>query len=147
MKEAYKLYINYVDDSFLNKIFVGQLASTIKCTHCNNESVCWDTFWDISLSLPEGHNDCTLKECLKRYTRDETLDDKDSLPTCSQCNQQRKSIKSLSIIRCPLVLIIQLKKFTNDGQKISKNVKINEMIAINSFKYYLYACICHKRRL
>ena len=57
------------------------------------------------------------------------------------------AIKSLSIIRCPLVLIIQLKKFANDGLKISKNVKINEMIAINSFKYYLYACICHKRRL
>lgn len=141
-KESWNLYLKFMDNSFLVKLFVGQLSSTIKCTHCQNESYCWDTFWDISLSLPEGDKDSDIKDCLKGYTAQEILDN-DSMPTCSKCKVKRKSIKTLQIVRSPLILIIQLKKFGNDGQKISKSVKANYRIWINCVPYQLFACICH----
>jgi ubiquitin C-terminal hydrolase len=140
--DAWKLYLNYTDDSFLVKLFVGQLTSVIKCTDCQNQSYCWDTFWDISVSLPKGDNECDIIDCIKEYTAEEVLDS-DSMPNCSNCGQKTKSTKSLKFEKCPLILIIQLKKFGNDGHKISKNVKINDEILINNEKYVLYACVCH----
>lgn len=65
------------------------------------------------------------------------------MPDCSNCRKKRKSTKSLKLEKCPLILIIQLKKFGNDGHKISKNVKINDEILINSEKYILCAYVCH----
>jgi ubiquitin carboxyl-terminal hydrolase 8 len=141
--EAFLLYVKYVDNSSLVKIFVGQLTSVIKCTQCQYQSYCWDTFWDISLSLPKGDKECDINDCIKEYTAEEVLDS-DSMPNCSQCKQKRKSIKSLQFETLPLILILQLKKFENDGQKISRDVNINDKILINSEKYVLYACICHK---
>ncbi|XP_054160020.1 ubiquitin carboxyl-terminal hydrolase 2-like [Oppia nitens] len=140
--KVWNRYLKFVDNSYLVMMFVGQLKSTIKCSHCESERYNWDIYWDLSLSIPETNDDIDINTCLKEYTDVEVLDN-DSMPTCETCQSKRKSFKSLSFSRIPPILIIQLKKFVNDGNKISKAVTINSQLVIKSHNYYLFAIICH----
>nr|CCA22162.1 ubiquitinspecific protease putative [Albugo laibachii Nc14] len=40
------------NQSFFSDTFCGQLGSEVKCQSCLHRSLCFDTFWDISLSFP-----------------------------------------------------------------------------------------------
>ena len=71
--EAWKRYIRR-DDSHLVDLFVGQLKSTLRCTHCNHESVTFEPFWDLSLGIPSRTGDVSLSECFDAFTKEETLD-------------------------------------------------------------------------
>ena len=71
--EAWKRYIRR-DDSHLVDLFVGQLKSTLQCTHCNHESVTFEPFWDLSLGIPARSGDVSLLECFDAFTKEETLD-------------------------------------------------------------------------
>ena len=71
--EAWKRYIRR-DDSHLVDLFVGQLKSTLQCTHCNHESVTFEPFWDLSLGIPSRSGDVSLLECFDAFTKEETLD-------------------------------------------------------------------------
>jgi len=141
-KESWNTYTKFVANSFLVSLFVGQIKSIVKCMRCSHESYCWDSFWDISLSLEEDDNNSDIISCLKLFTAEEKLEN-DAMPTCSQCLKKTISTKRLQFIRSPLILIIQLKKFANNGQKIAKQVFVNEHILINWTPYRLYACMCH----
>ncbi|KPJ17412.1 Ubiquitin carboxyl-terminal hydrolase 2 [Papilio machaon] len=48
--EAWSRYLR-MEDSRVGDIFVGQLKSTLRCTHCNHDSVTFDPFWDLSLTV------------------------------------------------------------------------------------------------
>ena len=65
--EAWKRYIRR-DDSHLVDLFVGQLKSTLRCTHCNHESVTFEPFWDLSLGIPARTGDVSLNECFDVYS-------------------------------------------------------------------------------
>jgi ubiquitin carboxyl-terminal hydrolase 2/21 len=142
-QEAWNQYKGVIDDSRLIDLFVGQFSSVIKCTECYNESSCWDPFWDLSLPLPRDRIRCDIEQCLKEFTAQEVLDD-DEQPFCSRCKRHRRSTKRLTIQRSPQILILHLKKFANDGFKLSsQDIKVNQNITIDSKTYYLYACVCH----
>lgn len=51
--DAWNYYKSEIDDSKLIDLFVGQFASVITCTFCENTSTCWDPFWDLSLPIPQ----------------------------------------------------------------------------------------------
>lgn len=63
-----------MDNSKIVDIFVGQLKSTLKCTHCGHSSVTFDPFWDLSLPIPQRAGQLRLSQCLDHFTREETLD-------------------------------------------------------------------------
>lgn len=42
----FNLYFNCLD------LFCGQIKSTLTCSRCNNRSITYDPFWDLSLSIP-----------------------------------------------------------------------------------------------
>ena len=142
-ESAWKQFLKYTDESFLVHIFVGQMKSSIECLECHNRSDSWEHFWDISLSLPEKDDECDLLQCLKLFVENELLDT-DSMPECSKCKTKRKSMKSMTFERLPLILIVHLKRFGNDGQKIHKEVKIDDNLKINAYDYTLFACISHR---
>lgn len=142
-KDSWNQYIQYIDDSFLVKLFVGHMSSTIECTECHHKSKCWDTFWDMSLSFPEKSDNFDVINLFEKYLEDETLDG-DSKPNCENCETKTKSIKSLTIERLPLILTLNLKRFGNNGQKLSKNIEVDSKMTVNDTTYYLYACICHR---
>ena len=92
--EAWKRYIRR-DDSHLVDLFVGQLKSTLRCTHCSHESVTFEPFWDLSLGIPARTGDVSLNECFDAFTKEETLDG-DEMPVSSKQTVVRHLIASYS---------------------------------------------------
>ncbi|XP_049824598.1 ubiquitin carboxyl-terminal hydrolase 2 isoform X2 [Aethina tumida] len=108
--EAWNRYLR-MDNSRILDLFVGQLKSTLKCTHCGHCSVTFDPFWDLSLPIPTRTGQLRLSQCLDSFTREETLDG-DEKPTCSKCKERRKCTKSFTIQKFPKILVIHLKRFS-----------------------------------
>jgi ubiquitin carboxyl-terminal hydrolase 2/21 len=108
--ESWSRYLR-VDNSKIVDYFVGQLKSTLKCTHCGHCSVTFDPFWDLSLPIPQRAGQVRLAQCLDSFTREETLDG-DEKPTCSKCKERRKCTKSFTIQKFPKILVIHLKRFS-----------------------------------
>ena len=140
-REAWNHYKTYTDDSFLVSIFVGQTLSTITYADCNHKRRVWESFWSLSLCLPSGDEWVRVKDCLKSYLADETMDGE---LTCGECQTKRKTIRSTEIERLPLILTINLKRFDNDGKKISRGIFVDQDLYVNQIPYTLYACICHR---
>ncbi|XP_054160386.1 ubiquitin carboxyl-terminal hydrolase 2-like [Oppia nitens] len=141
--KAWDYYNKYVDNSYLVDLFVGQFKSTVRCDYCKHESCCYETFWDLSISIPEVDHQITIVECLRYYFTDEQLTG-DSMPTCDTCAARRSSTKLLAFRRTPKILVIQLKRFLNDGKKISRLVTIETQITIDGLDYSIFALITHK---
>lgn len=108
--ESWKRYIRR-DDSHLVDLFVGQLKSTLQCTHCNHESVTFEPFWDLSLGIPSRAGEVSLLECFDTFTKEETLDG-DEMPSCEACKTRRKSTKRYTLYRLPKILVVHLKRFS-----------------------------------
>lgn len=141
--EAWSQYKEIVDDSPLVDILVGQLCSTVICGVCHNKSHCWDPFWDLSLPLVRGRQTCRLSDVVEDFVAKETLD-ADERPNCSNCKRATKSTKQIAICRLPQLIILHLKKFSNDGYKLtSPDIKIDRMLTFNGTTYNLVACISH----
>lgn len=64
----------------------------------------------LSLPIPENCNTPTIKDCIKEYTKEETLD-KDNWWKCDVCKKKQPSKKKIDIWKLPSILIVQLKKF------------------------------------
>ncbi|XP_074039465.1 ubiquitin carboxyl-terminal hydrolase 2-like [Leptinotarsa decemlineata] len=109
-QESWLRYLN-INNSKIVDNFVGQLKSTMKCSHCGHSSVTFDPFWDLSLDIPQRTDQLSLSQCLDSFTRGETLDG-DEKPTCSRCKERRKCTQSLSIHKFPSILVIHLKRLS-----------------------------------
>ncbi|CAK1592817.1 unnamed protein product [Parnassius mnemosyne] len=108
--EAWSRYLR-MEDSRVGDIFVGQLKSTLRCTHCNHDSFTFDPFWDLSLPIPSRTGNLKLQQCLQHFVREEELDG-DEKPTCSKCGVRRKCLKWFTVQKFPQVLVLHLKRFS-----------------------------------
>ncbi|KAG9509775.1 Ubiquitin carboxyl-terminal hydrolase 2, partial [Fragariocoptes setiger] len=166
--EAWRSYRRRVDDSALVDLFVGQLRSTIECSECSNRSHCWDPFWDLALSLGSSNNSLggsyssrstllssatsskvsSVADALALFCAKETLDDNER-PYCSRCCRATRATKLITIERAPRVLVLQLKKFTNDGYKLhSSALTVENRLQLETtggrhVDYSLRSCISH----
>ncbi|XP_074040333.1 ubiquitin specific protease 2 isoform X3 [Leptinotarsa decemlineata] len=155
-EKAQESWLRYLrmDNSKIVDNFVGQLKSTLRCTHCGHSSVTFDPFWDLSLPIPQRTGQLRLSQCLDSFTREETLDG-DEKPTCSRCKERRKCTKSLSIHKFPRILVIHLKRFSPTERFRGKlNVAIDFPLEgldmsnyaadnVAPFRYNLYALSNH----
>lgn len=141
--QAWRQYRETVDDSPLVDLLVGLLCSTICCSICRSTSNCWAPFWDLSLPLTRSNSQDRLSEVINNFIAEETLDG-DERPTCSKCKIATKSTKRISFSKLPQVLVLHLKKFSNDGYKLSSpEVIIEKKIRLNNINYQIQACISH----
>lgn len=108
--ESWKRYLRF-DDSKIVDMFVGQLKSSLQCSHCSHTSVTFDPFWDLSLPIPNKTGTVRLNQCLDLFTKEEVMDG-DERPTCSKCKERRKMTKSFNIQKFPRVLVLHLKRFS-----------------------------------
>lgn len=113
------------ENSVIKDLFVGQLKSSLHCTHCEKTSVMYDPFWDLSVPVPSTPN-CKLDKCLELFTVKDVLDGNE-MPYCDvswkwlfnrklhnkwikyfqYCKTTRKCIKGFTIQRFPKYLAIR----------------------------------------
>lgn len=94
----------------------GQLSSRLTCLTCRVTSTTYSPFMYLSLPiLVDQRGTFTLHDCLREFTKDEILSGDDAWH-CPNCKTRRKATKKLTIMRLPHILIIHLKRFTNQGR-------------------------------
>ncbi|XP_055926811.1 ubiquitin carboxyl-terminal hydrolase 2-like isoform X1 [Argiope bruennichi] len=155
--DAFKTWRKYrdTDDSLIVDLFAGQLKSTLKCMTCNNDSITYDPFWDLSLPIPEGYRNTSLRQCFNLFSSPEILDGTNR-PYCEVCKKKTRSSKKIEVNKFPRVLVIHLKRFSASsyGQKLNMMIEcplilgnISEFAAQNSIgdgcSYVLYGVVDH----
>jgi len=99
----------------------------LKCKECNHTSLTYDPFWDLSVPVTKAYSsgETTMDDCLRIFTKEETLDD-DEKPFCERCKMRRRMTKKLSIHKFPPILVLHLKRFSEGSrfrQKLSHLVR------------------------
>jgi ubiquitin carboxyl-terminal hydrolase 2/21 len=119
------------DNSDIADIFTGQLKSTLECTHCQYQSITFDMFWDLSIPLPRNKSSCSVQECIQLFMSKEELDGNEK-PMCAKCKQKRRCMKKFSIQKCPLILVLHLKRFSQARSRSKLNTDVD--FPINNLK-------------
>ncbi|KAL3885261.1 hypothetical protein ACJMK2_025349 [Sinanodonta woodiana] len=126
-REYWKAYLR-CDNSRIVDIFVGQLRSELKFEECGHRSVTFDPFWDLSLPIPKGRSEVDIRDCLQLFMKAEKLDD-DERPTCTKCKTRRACTKSFSIQKFPQILVLHLKRFSQERYSRKMSTHVNFPIA------------------
>lgn len=131
--DAWWDYFKNIEDSKITDLFQGQLMSITECHSCGHQSLAFDNFMDLSLSLPKEKSrslysltsSVSLKQCLEDFTSEEKFD-ADCGYKCENCKKGSNITKRLSIYRFPPLLVIHLKRFHYSSwrrDKLNTNVK------------------------
>ncbi|XP_017163750.1 ubiquitin carboxyl-terminal hydrolase 2a isoform X3 [Poecilia reticulata] len=151
-----KMWSKYLEreDSKIVDVFVGQLKSSLTCSHCGFCSTVFDPFWDLSLPIAKkGYGEVSLMDCMRLFTKEDVLDG-DEKPTCYRCKARRRCTKKFTIQKFPKILVLHLKRFSEARRtsKLStfvnfpmKDLDLREFASENSTNavYNLYAVSNH----
>lgn len=107
-------------DGALNKIFVAQMKSYVKCVNVDFESSRSEDYWDIQLNV-KGMKD--IMESFRDYIQEETLDGENQYQATGYGLQDAK--KGVVFQSFPPVLHLQLKRYEYDFNR-DMMVKIND---------------------
>ncbi|XP_063606456.1 ubiquitin carboxyl-terminal hydrolase 36-like isoform X2 [Penaeus indicus] len=128
-RRATKLDHRSKETTPLNQIFGGYLRQQVICPLCRHVSTTFSHFQDLVLDIRSVNS---VDEALNLHFRKETLD-ADNAYKCERCHKKVPATKRHLIERAPHVLLIQLKRFTYSGGKISKHINIQKTIDISRF--------------
>ncbi|XP_077578343.1 ubiquitin carboxyl-terminal hydrolase 2a isoform X1 [Stigmatopora nigra] len=151
-----KMWNKYLEreDSKIVDVFVGQLKSSLTCSHCGFCSTVFDPFWDLSLPIAKkGYGEVSLMDCMRLFTKEDVLDG-DEKPTCYKCKARRRCTKKFTVQKFPKILVLHLKRFSEARRtsKLStfvnfpmKDLDLREFASENSINavYNLYAVSNH----
>eukprot|EP01012_Entosiphon_sulcatum_P064514 TRINITY_DN93342_c0_g1_i1.p1 TRINITY_DN93342_c0_g1~~TRINITY_DN93342_c0_g1_i1.p1 ORF type:complete len:459 (-),score=15.52 TRINITY_DN93342_c0_g1_i1:16-1392(-) len=119
------------NDSFIWKLFCGQLRSEVRCSGCRAVSRTYDPFMDLSLELSyNSARQCTLLGCLQHFQQSERLSGANAW-NCPSCRRACEATKRLSVSRWPPVLVVHLKRFANHLRKLPDAVSFPEILEVN----------------
>eukprot|EP01052_Picozoa_sp_SAG31_P000119 SAG31_NODE_4_length_45662_cov_15.654622_3_plen_701_part_00 len=107
--KSQRYWENHIDrsDGVIMDLFGGQLMSELNCCVCQNRSVSFDPFMDLSVQLNRSVRSCKLEDCLAMYVDEEVLDRHDTV-YCAKCKDHVKQRKKLYISRAPRKLVVRL---------------------------------------
>ncbi|XP_019867930.2 ubiquitin carboxyl-terminal hydrolase 36 isoform X2 [Aethina tumida] len=112
----------------LNQILGGYLRSAVRCLKCGHVSTTFQHFQDLLLDIRKAQ---TVDEALESYFSREKLDDESY--QCEACQKKVPATKQFSLERAPMVLCIQLKRFSVSNNKISKHVTFRNRLDLTKF--------------
>jgi ubiquitin carboxyl-terminal hydrolase 8 len=119
---AYIYWKNFIvkSHSIITDLFTGLYYSKVTCSECNDVMFAFEPF--TILSLPTNFNkDATLEELLESFCSKETLSGENQY-TCNVCKKKTDATKEMRIWNPPNILIIQLKRFQNTNDRITKTI-------------------------
>ncbi len=111
---------NYIKKNYspIIDIFTGLFMGEITCKTCNSKFTNFEPFNILPLPIPD--NVQNLNDCLKEFSKCEILEG-DNKYNCSCCKQYTNAEKRLYLWDLPELLIVQMKRFTNNGRNTRKN--------------------------
>jgi ubiquitin C-terminal hydrolase len=97
-------------------MFYGMYHQKTVCQTCNTVSHRWEAFNSLKVPITVSSEPCDIMRALKEdLLHEELIDEYD----CEKCGSPRRPAKkSTSIWKLPLVIVLSIKRFTNNGQKI-----------------------------
>jgi ubiquitin carboxyl-terminal hydrolase 8 len=98
-------------DSLLVDHCHGMQKSHLTCPQCGKESIKFDVYSSLSLTLDSTRHQNTLLDCLDKFTQGEELDEANGW-YCSQCQKHVCARKKIQLWTTPDILILHLKRFT-----------------------------------
>ncbi|XP_051157632.1 ubiquitin carboxyl-terminal hydrolase 8 [Leptopilina boulardi] len=107
-------------NSIISRLFFGQYRSTITCATCAKNSVIYETFNNLTMSLPPTK--CTLDECVKKYVSGQRVFGW----KCPHCKVEREATKKFDFIRLAPIVVIHLNRFgESDGWLEKRNTQVD----------------------
>jgi ubiquitin C-terminal hydrolase len=103
------------DDSVVTDYFRGQLLTIITCSQCNTKSIACDTFLDLSVPVPRTSS-VQLHSCFNEFIAETLVDEY----KCEKCRKIVPSRMEMTIWKFPPILVIHLKRFSNNSWRRSK---------------------------
>ena len=102
--------------SFISSLFQGENRHKMICNNCLHESISFEPFFILSLSLPSSGG-CTLADLFQRYYEDSSVDYK-----CPECEISGKNTRKSEIWKVPPMLILHFNRFEyNTSAKKKEN--------------------------
>lgn len=101
---------------------------------CGNQSLTFDNFMDLSLSIPsKSMGSIGLGDCLKNFVASERMEKCGY--KCSKCKAVDKMEKDITVYRFPKILVIHLKRFSR-REKITTTVSVPKKIDFSPYGPY-----------
>ena len=151
MNLEYNNYFNEMENSIISRLFYSQLINTYIC-ECQALTYRFQKIADIPLLIPENVSDINLKELLKIYFSEETVEFKEK---CKNCQKVVPQLKYIRFAILPKILIICFQRIDwINNIKNTCEIKFEEKLDINDFidkdlinstkcKYQLYGILYH----
>ncbi len=127
-----KSQINRIfETSVIHRIFGGYFQSKITCQTCKNAFRTFDTMLDLSMDMYECKS---VDEVLQRSNNPIILKGQDDMYKCEYCKKKTEAEKTFTIYKFPLILTLQLKRFSVRTKRIAqKQLRIPKNL--NLMKY------------
>lgn len=109
--------VNYFKNKYNPLIYqlITFIQSSVKCSVCDYESIIYEPTTCIQVDVQD-----TLDQSFKKYMEPEILDG-DAKYNCPICKEKQVAAKSAKLWRLPKIMFVQLKRFVQQNNKISKN--------------------------
>jgi ubiquitin C-terminal hydrolase len=101
-------------------MFYGMYHQKTTCQNCKNVTHRWEAFNSLKVPIPSAGQPCDIMAALKKdLLHEENIDEY----VCEACGPPRRPAKkTMSLWKLPLVLVLSVKRFANNGQKIGTPV-------------------------
>jgi ubiquitin C-terminal hydrolase len=125
-------YFSKFNSSFVDRLFMGRYTATFECSSCKKQSMNFDPFYDMSLSI--SAND--TKKLIQDYFTKEKVKYK-----CEACKKSTTATKTLKIARLPKILVLHIKRFVYkpEMQKIDNEIEFSRTIDLRPYFFYFFS--------
>ncbi|ETW34174.1 hypothetical protein PFTANZ_05107 [Plasmodium falciparum Tanzania (2000708)] len=125
---------SFFSSIYIQKMFTGVSKNVTICMNCNNVSLKYEQYYELSLDISSSNN---LEDALKHFLSKEMLAGENGY-YCEKCKKKKKATKQCVINKLPRVLTIQIKRFfMNSNFDIVKNHKNISYPLYLDMKYYV----------
>ena len=144
-KSCYMMMKNMYSKEYseLLKMFYGIHVSQIKSLESEYTNTIPEPFFSLQIPLPDKENK-TLIDCLDLYTIKEKLSDSEKILN-ETTNKREEATKQILFWNLPNILIITLKRFSNDNTKNDdvidfpiENLNLSKYVVGYNSKTYIY---------
>ena len=128
----------------------GQTKLNIKCQRCHKSKDVYEEFNNINLNIPNNSDNLDnldITTLLLDYLKKETVNDPNNLYYCEHCYSNQISDRKILLNILPKILILVLKRYSENGTKILSEIKYDQILYIKNgksiIKYSLVSIIHH----